>query len=384
MRSLLLSRRLSRCLPRRRLPSPFLLSLPRLQSTKSRAPPPSQPDVFDRPLKLLQRDNAHRLLNSLQAQPPSSDPDDDPRVSYSYIRDEVASRLVSRLEDCKDRDFELCLDLGAGSGHVLRAVNADVSLSGNGGGVGGVRKIVQVEGSGEAVKMGEEIRTPGPCSTYVLPSTSECVLPLPFPSNSFDLVISSLSLHSVNDIPSTLSEAYRVLKPDGALFLAMPGGETLPELRSSLLLAETERDGGVSVRVGPFVDVSDVGSLLQRSGFKLPTVDVDTISVTYPNMYVLMEHLQRMGESNAAVARREAGARGDLFLAAAAVYGELFPWEGGEEGEEETDDIVASMQVIYAIGWKEHESQQVPDERGTASKKIGEIVEVDRTEPGGK
>lgn len=218
----------------------------------------------------------------------------------------------------------------------------------------------------------------------MLPSTSECVLPLPFPSGSFDLVISSLSLHSVNDIPSTLSEAYRVLKPDGALFLAMPGGETLPELRSSLLLAETERDGGVSVRVGPFVDVSDVGSLLQRSGFKLPTVDVDTISVTYPNMYVLMEHLQRMGESNAAVARREAGARGDVFLAAAAVYGELFPWEGGEEGEEEPDDIVASMQVIYAIGWKEHESQQVPDERGTASKKIGEVVEVDRTEPGGK
>ena len=37
----------------------------------------------------------------------------------------------------------------------MKAVNADVSLSGNGGGVGGVRKLVQVEGSGEAIKMGE-------------------------------------------------------------------------------------------------------------------------------------------------------------------------------------------------------------------------------------
>ena len=47
---------------------------------------------------------------------------------------------------------------------------------------------------------------------------------------------------------------------------AMVGGATLPELRSSLVLAEMERDGGVSPHVGPFVDFSDIGSLMGSAG----------------------------------------------------------------------------------------------------------------------
>ena len=34
---------------------------------------------------------------------------------------------------------------------------------------------------------------------------------------------------------------------------AMVGGETLPELRVATVLAELEREGGVSPHVGPFV-----------------------------------------------------------------------------------------------------------------------------------
>ena len=49
----------------------------------------------------------------------------------------------------------------------------------------------------------------------------------------------------------------------------MVGGSTLSELRSSFVLAEIERDGGVSPHVGPFVDFSDVGSLLSAAGFQL-------------------------------------------------------------------------------------------------------------------
>ena len=34
---------------------------------------------------------------------------------------------------------------------------------------------------------------------------------------------------------------------------------------------------------------------------------------------------------------------------------------------------MASVQVIYGIAWKEHESQQKPDARGSATKKIGDV-----------
>src|SRR5689334_19665469 len=42
---------------------------------------------------------------------------------------------------------------------------------------------------------------------------------LPFAAHSFDLVVSVLSLHAVNDLPGSLIQIRRVLKPDG-LFLA--------------------------------------------------------------------------------------------------------------------------------------------------------------------
>lgn len=153
---------------------------------------------------------------------------------------------------------------------------------------------------------------------------------------------------------------------------SMIGGETLPELRVSLVLAELEREGGVGAHVGPFVELSDVGSLMQSAGFALPTIDIDTIRISYPNAAVLMEHLQRMGEANASLRRRGYTGK-DIFLAAACIYDEMFPVssDGKQEGE---NDVEASAQVIYAIGWTPHTSQQKPQKRGSASLRVGDIV----------
>lgn len=163
-----------------------------------------------------------------------------------------------------------------------------------------------------------------------------------------------------------------MLKPDGCFMFSMIGGSTLPELRISLTLAELERDGGVGPHVGPFVELSDVGGLLQNAGFSLPTIDIDTVKVSYPSSAVLMEHLQRMGEGNASLNRREYTGK-DTFLASACIYDEMFPLESDEPSTEK--DVEASAQVIYAIGWSPHASQQKPLQRGTATHKVGEIVE---------
>ena len=66
---------------------------------------------------------------------------------------------------------------------------------------------------------------------------------LPFEPESFDLVMSSLSLHWVNQLPGTFSQIMRSLRPDGVFIAALFGGETLFELRGSLQLGETEREG---------------------------------------------------------------------------------------------------------------------------------------------
>lgn len=66
---------------------------------------------------------------------------------------------------------------------------------------------------------------------------------LPFQAESFDLVLSSLSLHWVNQLPSTFSQIINCLRKDGVFIGAVFGGETLYELRGALQLAELEREG---------------------------------------------------------------------------------------------------------------------------------------------
>lgn len=74
---------------------------------------------------------------------------------------------------------------------------------------------------------------------------------LPFEENSLEAVVSSLSLNWVNDLPGALIQIRNSLKPDGVFIGAMFGGDTLFELRTSLQLAEVERESGISPRISP-------------------------------------------------------------------------------------------------------------------------------------
>lgn len=54
-------------------------------------------------------------------------------------------------------------------------------------------------------------------------------------------------------------------------FCTRLGGDTLQELRSAFALADMERLGGLSPHISPFAAVADVGNLMTRAGFALPT-----------------------------------------------------------------------------------------------------------------
>ena len=210
----------------------------------------------------------------------------------------------------------------------------------------------------------------------LLPSHTRTTLdssdkPLPFESDSFNAVLSSLSLHWVNDLPGMLSQINRILKPDSPFLAAMLGGDSLFELRTSLQLADLALRGGVSTHVSPLADVRDIGGLLTKAGFKMLTVDVDDIIVDYPNVFALMTDLQAMGENNAALTREPSGLRRDVMAAAEAIYRELHA-EGGET-------VPATFRIIYMIGWTEGQNQPKPLERGAGQLNIKDILEA----PGG-
>lgn len=199
---------------------------------------------------------------------------------------------------------------------------------------------------------------------------------LPYAANTFDAVLSSLSLHWINDLPSTLRQINDVLKPDSPFLGVMFGGDTLFELRTSLQLAEQDRRGGVATHTSPLADVRDVGGLLQRAGFQLLTVDVDDIIVEYPDMFALLKDLQAMGESNAILNREPQGIRRDVLAAAEAIYKELHV----ENNPDNADcvGIPATYRLIYMIGWKSSPNQPKPLERGSGMVSIKDILEGDK------
>lgn len=286
--------------------------------------------IFDQKVKQLQKARA-------AANPDSPNTD--------YVKDYVAEALCDRLIDIT-REFPLVLDVGCGAGHVVRFVPNDR-----------VKRLVQLE-SNEALLRRDENNT-AIKSTYQL--QPEKVVGdqslLPFPPQTFDAVLSCLNLHWANDIEAELGQIRQVLKEDSPLIGCMFCEDTLFELRCSLQLAEQERQGGFSPHISPMIRASDVGGLLTETGFTLPTIDTDSMTVNYPSPLDLMHDLQAMGESNALTVSTGKLSRESL-MAACAIYKEMY---GNDDGT-----IPATFNFVYFIGWSPGPNQPKPAKRGSA------------------
>lgn len=290
--------------------------------TDSAAPP----TVFDPRLVRARRARAAAGLND-----------------YDFLFREVAERLSDRLLDIK-RAFPLALDLGCHGGEFARIV----------GQRGGIETLVQCDPAAAMARRAGGISLVADADA------------LPFAEGVFDLVVSVLSLHWVNDLPGALAQIRRILKPDGLFLAALAGGGTLAELREALMEAEIEISGGASPRVAPLVDLRDAGALLQRAGFALPVVDGDTVSVRYENMFRLMADLRGMGESAAMAEIPRHFSRRDVFARAAEIYRSRHE---GADGR-----IPATFKIVWLAGWAPDPSQQRPAARGSATAPLADML----------
>jgi SAM-dependent methyltransferase len=189
---------------------------------------------------------------------------------------------------------------------------------------------------------------------------------LPFAPASVDLVVSGLALQWVNDLPGALAQVRRMLAPDGLFLACFPGGASLTELRAALIEAEGELCGGASPRVSPFVDLRDLGGLLQRAGFALPVTDVDSFTLRYDSMFALCAELRAMGAANALVERSRKPLRRAVLLRAAEIYAERFSDPDGR--------VRATIELVWLSGWAPHESQQKPLAPGSAKMRLADAL----------
>jgi SAM-dependent methyltransferase len=251
--------------------------------------------------------------------------------------EDLDERLASVL-----RAFPLALDLGTPTDAATAALEAS----------GRAESIVRLAGMGELGRPGR-----------LVVGDEEI---LPFAPESFDLAISLLALHGVNDLPGALIQLRRALKPDGLFLGCLLGGGTLIELRQSFAQAEAELEGGISPRVAPFADVRDLGALLQRAGFALPVADVEPVAVRYADAFGLMRDLRAMGLSNALLERRRAPLRRATLMRMAQIYAQRFADADGR--------VRATFEVVWLSGWAPHESQQKPLRPGSAKTRLADAL----------
>lgn len=292
------------------------------------------PTIFDRAL-LRRRQHRARVLG--------------PEL---FLLDRVAEDFAERLATVL-RHFDRAVDLGTPGDALLRVLAAS-------------GKTGMVVATGPLATSGD--------GTFLRVAADEEALP--FAGGSLDLVASALVLQFVNDLPGTLMQIRRALRPDGLLLAALVGGESLTELREAFALAESEVDGGISPRVAPFADIRDMGGLLQRAGFALPVVDSDRLTVRYESVLALMRDLRRMGATNVLSERRRAPLNRATLQRLGEIYAERFADPDGR--------LRATFEIVWLSGWAPHESQQKPLKPGSATHRLADVLGVKEISTGEK
>ena len=259
--------------------------------------------------------------------------------SVADILRDAAERLLDRLDDTTIR-FSRALDVG-GRGVVAPMLAAR-----------GI-EVVSCDLSPRMAAL-----NPAP---YVV-ADEEC---LPFGAGAFDLIVASLSLHWVNDLPGALIQLRRALRPDGLLLASLPALGTLGELRRALTETELELCGGASPRVSPFPDLRDCAGLLQRAGFALPVADAEEIRLLYADPFALLRELRAAGETNAVRLRDRRIPPRALFPAALA----RLPTENGR--------APATLRLAMLTGWAPAPGQPQPLKPGSATVSLADVLKKD-------
>ncbi len=188
----------------------------------------------------------------------------------NFIHQETAEIITQTILDCK-RNFDNILEIGA----------RDRFLG---------RKIADLKNTKQLIQTDLAINF---CPDLVMDDEHLC-----FKERSFDLILSNLNLHFINDIPQNLVAIRKLLKPNGLFIASFFGEENLKELKAVFLEIEQEFYGGISPRIAPNIDVKTAGMLLQKAGFSDVVAEKHRFEVEYSYPKKLLSDLKNMGETN--------------------------------------------------------------------------------------
>jgi len=279
-------------------------------------PDNNPPEIFDRRRRAVMRDRAAQR-----------DAQDD--FLWQYMAEELHERLAM-----VSRDFSNVLMIGPiarYTAQILGDQNPHTTVA----------ALSPAEAAGGAVIL-EEDR-------------------LPFARESFDLIISAGTLDSVNDLPGSLIQIRRSLRPDGLLLASLFGAGSLAALKKTMMRADGER---ALPHIHPQIDLRNAADLMSRAGFALPVADQDDLDVRYSDWRSLVDDLRDMGIGNVL-----AGGRHYLGKAYLGRMDEA--WSALAEADQKITEKFVFLQLS---GWAPSPDQPKPAKRGSGKVSLASVL----------
>lgn len=196
---------------------------------------------------------------------------------FNFLKKEITSLLLEHLDYAKG-DFPLALDIGSHNGEV-----AEVLKNHN-----KVKTIVSLD-------FAKNMLLYDTTSNIKLLSSLHN---MPFRKNTFNLVTSVFSLHSVNKFTSILQEIWRILQKDGLLLLSIPCFGNLSALNNAFLETELEISSQFTNHIHPFLDVKTIANLVSSAGFVSVISNKEDITIMYKSLKGILKDFRGMGENN--------------------------------------------------------------------------------------
>ncbi len=246
-------------------------------------------------------------------------------ISYAQVavlQQEVETRLIEQLGFLEDRQPTRILDLGCGPGRASGLMKKRWSKA----------QVIAIDA---ALPMLKEV----PKQTrFWRPIKRVCadVSQLPIIDASVDVIFSNLCLQWVNDLPATLAEFRRVLKPDGLLLFSTFGPDTLLELREAYWQA-----GEKNPPLSPFAAIQQIGDAMLAAGFKNPVLDRELYQLTYSDVRTLMKELKAIGATDARPQRSRGMGSKTRLQNMTAAYEKL----------RYNDVLPSTWEVVTAMAW---------------------------------
>lgn len=138
-------------------------------------------------------------------------------------------------------------------------------------GVGETASILQErypEATVIAIDMASSMLESAPPALQRVCASAQC---LPLPDQTVDILFANFILPWQSDLPGTLREWKRVLRPDGILIFTVLGPDSFKEWTEALSAAQIPWQ----------IDMHEVGDLLIEAGFADPVLDIDYCITSY-------------------------------------------------------------------------------------------------------